>query len=103
MSFIYFAQVKVGMTSVFYDSEHHGLKLRGHTIFLLCKKYQGYFEVTYNLVHLNKHIQRFDFEKKRKIYAVNSLTVLKTWIFQDHQNAILQAKLHPPTPINLFV
>ena len=28
----------------------------------------------------------FDFEKKVKIYDVDSFTALKTWIFQDHQN-----------------
>ena len=26
------------------------------------------------------------FQRKRKIYGVDSLTALKTWIFQDHQN-----------------
>ena len=55
-------------------------------MFVLCKKYQGYFRVTYNLVHLNKHIQKSDFEKMRKIYDVDSSTNLKTWIFQDHPN-----------------
>ena len=29
---------------------------------------------------------KIDFEKKRKIYGVDSLEALKTWIFQDHQN-----------------
>ena len=63
-----------------------GLKLSGHTKFVLCKKYQGYFQLSYNLVHSNKRCQRFDFENKRQIIGVDSLTGLKTCIFQDHQN-----------------
>ena len=44
------------------------------------QKYQGYFQLRCNLV------LRFDFEKKTKIYDVDSLTALKTWISQEYQN-----------------
>ena len=32
------------------------LKLRSHTKFVLCKKYQGYFQLSHNLIQSNKHI-----------------------------------------------
>ena len=51
------------------------LKLSGHTKFVLCKKYEGYFQLNYNLVHSNKHIKRVDFER-RKTYGVDYLTAL---------------------------
>ena len=30
--------------------------------------------------------KRFDFQRQRKIYGVDSVIALKTWIFQNHQN-----------------
>ena len=55
-------------------------------MFVLCKQYQGYFKLSCNLLHPDKHIQRLNFEEKTKIYGVDSLTALKAWTFQDNQN-----------------
>ena len=69
------------------------VKCRGHTNFDLSKIYEGYFQLIYNLVHLRQYIKEFDLPRKRRIYGVDSLTALKTWMLQDHQNIRKMNKL----------